>query len=279
MDIIEIIKAIIYGIVEGITEWLPVSSTGHLIILNDFLMLKGISEEFWDLFLVVIQLGAIIAVIISFFSKLWPFGKNKSNEEKKMVWKSWLNIIIACIPAAVVGILLDDWLDEHLYNKLTVSITLIVYGILFIVLEIFNSKRTFSINEMKDLTWKSALIIGCAQMLSLIPGTSRSGITILGAMLIGCNRNVSAEFSFYLSIPVMIGASLLKVVKFALSGALLSLNEGIILFTGCIVSFAVSILIVNFLMKFIKKHDFKIFGIYRICLGILLLVLFFVEIL
>ena len=279
MDFIEILKAIIYGIVEGITEWLPVSSTGHLIILNDYLMLNNISEEFWDLFLVVIQLGAIIAVIISFFNKLWPFGKNKSVEDKKVVWKSWLNIIIACIPAAVIGILLDDWLDEHLYNKLTVSITLIIYGVLFIVLEIFNSKRSFSVNEMKDLTWKSALIIGCAQMLSLIPGTSRSGITILAAMLIGCNRNVSAEFSFYLSIPVMIGASLLKVVKFVLSGANLTLNEGIILLTGCIVSFAISILVVNFLMKFIKKHDFKIFGIYRIFLGILLLVLFFVEIL
>lgn len=275
MNIIDILIAIIYGIVEGITEWLPVSSTGHLIILERFLKFNEISDEFWDLFLVVIQLGAIIAVICNFFTKLNPISKKKTPEEKKGIWKTWGLILIACLPAAIVGVFLDDILDQYLYNEITVSITLIVYGIIFIVLEYFNSKRTFKIIDVKEFTWKTALIIGLAQMLSLIPGTSRSGITILAALLIGCNRSSACEFSFFLSIPVMVGASLLKLLKFILSGASLSLNEGMILLTGCVVAFAISLLVVNFLMKFIKKHDFKVFGIYRIILGIILLIIFF----
>ncbi len=274
MNFIDILIAILYGIVEGISEWLPISSTGHLIILERFLGFHDISPEFWELFLVVIQLGAIFAVVLNFFAKLFPFGKKKSAEEKKSIWKTWGLILIACLPAAVVGLLFDDLLNTYLYNEITVSITLIVYGIAFIVLEHFNAKKEFKITDVRDFTWKTALIIGAAQMLSLIPGTSRSGITILAALLIGCNRSSACEFSFYLSIPVMVGASLLKLVKYLLSGASLSLNEGMILLSGCVVAFAVSLLVVNFLMKYIQKHDFKIFGVYRIALGILLIILF-----
>lgn len=274
MNFIDILIAILYGIVEGISEWLPISSTGHLIILERFLGFHDISPEFWELFLVVIQLGAIFAVVLNFFAKLFPFGKKKSAEEKKSIWKTWGLILIACLPAAVVGLLFDDLLNTYLYNEITVSITLIVYGIAFIVLEYFNAKKEFKITDVRDFTWKTALIIGAAQMLSLIPGTSRSGITILAALLIGCNRSSACEFSFYLSIPVMVGASLLKLVKYLLSGASLSLNEGMILFSGCVVAFAVSLLVVNFLMKYIQKHDFKVFGVYRIALGILLIILF-----
>lgn len=274
MNFIDILIAILYGIVEGISEWLPISSTGHLIILERFLGFHDISPEFWELFLVVIQLGAIFAVVLNFFAKLFPFGKKKSVEEKRSIWKTWGLILIACLPAAVVGLLFDDLLNTYLYNEITVSITLIVYGIAFIVLEHFNAKKEFKITDVRDFTWKTALIIGAAQMLSLIPGTSRSGITILAALLIGCNRSSACEFSFYLSIPVMVGASLLKLVKYLLSGASLSLNEGMILLSGCVVAFAVSLLVVNFLMKYIQKHDFKIFGVYRIALGILLIILF-----
>jgi len=274
MNFIDILIAILYGIVEGISEWLPISSTGHLIILERFLGFHDISPEFWELFLVVIQLGAIFAVVLNFFAKLFPFGKKKNAEEKKSIWKTWGLILIACLPAAVVGLLFDDLLNTYLYNEITVSITLIVYGIAFIVLEYFNAKKEFQITDVRDFTWKTALIIGAAQMLSLIPGTSRSGITILAALLIGCNRSSACEFSFYLSIPVMVGASLLKLVKYLLSGASLSLNEGMILLSGCVVAFAVSLLVVNFLMKYIQKHDFKVFGVYRIALGILLIILF-----
>ncbi len=271
---IDILKSILFGIIEGITEWLPVSSTGHMIILESLLDVKetyGIA--FWDFFLVAIQLGAIIAVIICFFNKLWPFGKNKDVEVKKNTWLIWLKVIVACLPAAVIGLLFDDWLNEHLYNSITVSITLIIYGILFIVIEIFNKKRNFKINDMKDLTISTALIIGFIQLLSLIPGTSRSGVTILGAMLIGCNRTVSAEFSFFLSIPVMLGASLLKGIKFFIDNTITT-NQIIFLIVGLLVAFVVSMLVIKLLMKYIKKHDFKIFGIYRIILGIILIILF-----
>ncbi len=274
MNFIDILIAILYGIVEGISEWLPISSTGHLIILERFVGFKEISAEFWELFLVVIQLGAIFAVVLNFFAKLFPFGKKKSPEEKKSIWKTWGLILIACIPAAVVGLLFDDLLNRYLYNEITVSITLIVYGIAFIVLEYARAKREFKITDVRSFTWKTALIIGLAQMLSLIPGTSRSGITIIAALLIGCNRSSACEFSFYLSIPVMVGASLLKMVKYLLSGATLSLNEGMILLSGCVVAFAVSLLVVNFLMKYIQKHDFKVFGVYRIVLGIVLIAIF-----
>lgn len=271
---IDILKSILFGIVEGITEWLPVSSTGHMIILESLLDVKetyGIA--FWNFFLVAIQLGAIIAVIICFFNKLWPFGKSKLQEVKVETWKTWLKVIIACLPAAIIGIFFDDWLDEHLYNSITVSITLIVYGILFIVIEIFNKRRSFKINDMKELSYRTALIIGLIQLLSLIPGTSRSGVTILGAMLIGCNRTVSAEFSFFLSIPVMLGASLLKGVKFFMDNSITG-NQVIFLVVGMLVAFVVSMLVIKFLMKYIKKHDFKVFGVYRIILGIILIILF-----
>lgn len=271
---IDILKSILFGIVEGITEWLPVSSTGHMIILESLLDVKeSYGQEFWDFFLVAIQLGAIIAVIICFFNKLWPFGKNKEVEVKKNTWLIWLKVIIACLPAAIIGLFFDDWLNEHLYNSITVTITLILYGILFIVIEIFNKKRNFKINDMKEMSLQIALIIGLIQLLALIPGTSRSGVTILGAMLIGCNRTVAAEFSFFLSIPVMLGASLLKGIKFFMNNTI-NTNQIIFLVVGLLVAFIVSLLVIKLLMKYIKKHDFKIFGYYRIILGVILLVLF-----
>ncbi len=272
----QILQAILFGIVEGISEWLPISSTGHMILLEKFLNVqKTFGEEFWDLFLVVIQLGAIIAVIIYFFDKLWPFSKKKTIEERKDTWHTWGKTLIACLPAAIIGILFDDILDQYLYNEITVSITLIVYGILFILLEMFNKKREFTTHSVKQMTYKTALIIGAIQLLALIPGTSRSGVTILGAMLIGCSRSTSAEFSFFLSIPVMAGASLLKAVKyFVVDNQSISLDQGIFLAVGCLVAFGVSLLVVKWLMNFVKKHDFKPFGIYRIILGIILIVYF-----
>ena len=277
MNILDILLAILYGIVEGITEWLPVSSTGHMIILEDFLHFQNISEDFFELFLVVIQLGAILAVILSFFTKLFPFGKSKPKEEKKEIWRTWGLILIACLPAAIIGLIFDDLLDQYLYNKLTVSITLIIYGILFIVIEYFTSKKQINYEEVRNFSWKTALIIGGAQVLALIPGTSRSGVTILAALLIGCSRSSACEFSFYLSIPVMFGASLLKTVKFIMKGAVLSTNEIMILVVGCLVAFLVSLLIVKLLMKYIKKHDFKVFGYYRILLGIVLIILYIIQ--
>ena len=271
---LDILKSILFGIIEGITEWLPVSSTGHMIILESLLDVKdSYGQAFWDFFLVAIQLGAIIAVIICFFNKLWPFGKSKDVEVKKNTWLIWLKVIIACLPAAIIGLLFDDWLNEHLYNSITVSITLIIYGVFFIVIEIFNKKRSFKINDIKDMSISTALIIGFIQLLSLIPGTSRSGVTILGAMLIGCNRTVSAEFSFFLSIPVMLGASLLKGVKFFMDNSITT-DQIVFLLVGMVVAFVVSMLVIKFLMRYIKKHDFKVFGVYRIVLGIILIILF-----
>ncbi len=282
MGFIEVLKAILFGIVEGITEWLPISSTGHLIILEELLNVEeAYGHAFWSLFLVVIQLGAILAVVVCFFRKLNPFGKSlldstrtKTKEERNAVWLLWAKVIVACLPAAIVGLVLDDILDKYLYNCITVSITLIVYGIAFIGLEIWNKKRTFVINETGQLSWKTAVFIGCFQLLALIPGTSRSGVTILGAMLLLCNREVASEFSFFLSIPVMLGASLLKGVKYFIDGNMLDGSQILFLGIGCVVAFGVSLLVIRFLMAFIKKHDFKPFGIYRIVLGILLLILF-----
>lgn len=283
MEFIEVLKAILFGIIEGITEWLPVSSTGHMIILESLFDVKNCySEAFWSLFLVVIQLGAILAVVICFFNKLNPFGgksliepeRKKNKEEKKRIWMLWAKVIVACLPAAIVGLVLDDILDKYLYNSITVAITLIIYGGLFIGLEIWNKKRSFKINTTDELTWTHALLIGCFQLLALIPGTSRSGVTILGAMLLLCNREVASEFSFFLSIPVMLGASLLKVVKFLIEGNPIVTNEVLFLLIGCVVAFGVSMLVIKFLMAYIKKHDFKVFGYYRIVLGILLIILF-----
>ena len=287
---INIIKIILFGIVEGVTEWLPVSSTGHMIIFEQVFNVQEIfdgGKVFWDFFLVAIQLGAILAVICCFFNKLNPFGgkslinpnEKKSAEEKKDIWLLWVKVLVACLPAAIIGLLLDDWLDSVFYNSITVSITLIVYGVLFIVMEYWNKRREFKINDVKDLSFRTALIIGCIQLLALIPGTSRSGVTILGAMLILCNRSVACEFSFFLSIPVMFGASLLKGVKYFMDTDSYSGNDFILLFIGMVVAFAVSMIIIKFLMSFIKKHDFKPFGIYRICLGILLIILFATKVL
>lgn len=275
----QIVQAILFGVVEGITEWLPVSSTGHMILLEKFLDVQTkFGEEFWELFLVVIQLGAIGAVIIYFFDKLWPFSKKKTKEQKIDTWHTWGKTLVACLPAAVIGLLFDDILNKYLYNEITVSITLIVYGVLFIVLETLNKKRTFNTNSVKEMSYKTALIIGAMQLLALIPGTSRSGVTILGAMLIGCSRSTSAEFSFFLSIPVMAGASLLKAAKyFIVDGLSINSDQIIFLSVGCIVAFVVSLLIVKWLMNFVKKHDFKPFGIYRIILGIVLLTYFLLS--
>ena len=257
-----------------------------MILLEDFLNVTNMftkegfenyGEAFWGLFLVVIQLGAIGAVIIYFFNKLWPFSKNKTKEEKIVVYHTWGKTLLACIPAAIIGLLFDDFLDEHLYNALTVSITLVIYGILFIVIEHFFKKKEFKIHSIKNMSYKTALIIGLMQLLALIPGTSRSGVTILGAMLIGVNRETSAEFSFFLSIPVMLGASLLKVVKFVLEFGMFGLQEGIFLLVGFLMAFIVSLLTVKWLMNFVKKHNFKPFGIYRIVLGIILLIYFIIS--
>ena len=280
---IKILKAILFGIIEGITEWLPISSTGHMILLEDLLHVKDMfikegsptyGDAFWNMFLVVIQLGAILAVIIFFWKKLWPFTKKKTKEERKDIYNIWLKTLIACLPAAIIGLLFDDLLDKYLYNSWTVSITLIVYGIFFILMEIWNKKRNLKIESVKDISYRYALIIGAMQLLALIPGTSRSGVTILGAMLLGINRKAGAEFSFYLSIPIMFGASLLKGVKFFIDFGMPGLNETIFLLVGCLTAFIISLLVIKWLMNFIKKHNFMPFGIYRIVLGVILIIYF-----
>lgn len=272
---LDIIKSIIYGIVEGITEWLPISSTGHLILLEDLIPFKNVSAGFFEMYEVVIQLGAIIAVILLFFKKLWPFQNKPSLEgaERYINLKSinlWLKVLVASLPSAIIGLPLDDILDTHLYNKTTVSITLILYGILFILVERFNKSRTPKITKTSGITFKTAALIGCFQMLALIPGTSRSGATILGAILIGLSRPAAAEFSFFLAIPTMVGASLLKIVKF-LSEASFTGEEIFILLVGMIVSFVVSVLAIRALMAYVKKKDFSFFGYYRIVLGLIVM--------
>lgn len=279
MDLIEILKVIVLGIVEGITEWLPISSTGHLILVDEFLKLKA-SDDFKEMFDVVIQLGAILAVIVIYFKKLWPL--DKENEVKKVQWNKeklvlWGKILVACVPAAIIGILFDDVIDEYFYNPYVVSITLIIYGIAFIIIEMLHKGKEFKITTLGKLSIKTALIIGVFQVLALIPGTSRSGATIVGAMLIGTDRTVAAEFTFYLAIPVMLGASLLKMVKFLLGGGVLGASEIVYLLVGMVVAFVVSIVVIKFLMAYIKKHDFKVFGIYRIILGIAVLVFFAIK--
>lgn len=272
MKFIEMLKAIFLGIVEGITEWLPVSSTGHMILVDEFMRLK-VSAEFMELFLVVIQLGAISAVPVFFFGKLNPFSKNKTSEEKKATWTLWTKVVVGVLPAAIIGVLLDDFLDEHLYNYIVVSIALVVYGIVFILIEKAknsgaNVSNSFRVERIEDLTYRDALVIGAFQVLSLIPGTSRSGSTIIGGMMAGVSRSVSAEFSFFMAIPVMIGASLLKIVKFISEGYTVNTAELGLLFIGILVSFIVSLFSIKFLMDFVKRHTFIPFGIYRIVLGI-----------
>lgn len=270
MFIWEILKTILLGIVEGITEWLPISSTGHMILFNEFLSLN-VSPEFWELFEVVIQLGAILAVIVLFFRKLNPFAPSKSKVEKKDTWTLWFRIILAVLPSAVIGLLLDDWFTEHFYNYTVVAIALIVYGIAFIVIEKLRQNKTVRVDCMENIGWRDALMIGCFQILAIIPGTSRSGSTILGAMLFGLSRTAAAEFSFYLAIPTMAGASLLKGVKFFMDGNTIGTNEWIILLVGCVTAFLVSMLVIRYLMDYVRRHSFSAFGIYRIVLGILVL--------
>ena len=276
MNIIEILKVIVLGIVEGITEWLPISSTGHLIIVNEFLKLKA-SDAFVEMFNVVIQLGAILAVIVLYFKRLWPIDKKK--DSKGLEWNKdklilWAKILVACVPAGIIGILFDDKIDEIFYNPYVVSVTLIIYGVAFILIEIRNRNKEFKITDGKAMTFKTALIIGLFQVLALIPGTSRSGATIVGAMLIGTSRTAAAEFTFFLAIPVMAGASLVKILKFVSDGTGFTQNELYMLIIGMLVAYLVSMLVIKFLMSYIRKHDFKPFGVYRIILGIAVLLYF-----
>lgn len=282
MEFINYINAVILGIIEGITEWLPISSTGHLILAEEFFGLKNISPEFTEMFNVVVQLGAILAVIVIFWKKLWPFafGEGKKIVAKKQTFSLWFKVIIAVLPAAVIGLPLDDWMDEHLHNPIVVAATLIIYGVAFIVVENLFKNKTPKIESENDLTYKTAFLIGCFQVLSLIPGTSRSGSTILGGILLGTSRTAAAEFSFFLAIPVMLGASLLKVLKYVMflmeSGMGFSAERFIVLAIGMVVAFVVSVLAIKFLLAYIKKKDFKAFGWYRIVLGLLVLAYFYI---
>lgn len=285
-NFIEILKVIFLGIVEGITEWLPISSTGHLILVEEFIKLN-VSQEFWDMFMVVIQLGAIMAVVVLYWKDLWPFRNKKpkhqnvTNVEKaagvlcrfvkidKMIM--WFKILVSCLPAIIIGLPFNDFIEEKFNNWFVVSVMLIVYGVMFLIVEDYNEKRQAKYNSISEITWKTALIIGIFQVLSLIPGTSRSGATIIGGILVGASRTVAAEYTFFLAIPVMFGASLLKIVKFGLN---FTSWEVVILLAGMAVSFVVSVLAIKFLMGYIKKHNFKVFGWYRIVLGIIVILFF-----
>ena len=276
MTFIEFLIATLYGIVEGITEWLPISSTGHMILLDQWLNVGSrFGDKFWQLFLVVIQLGAILAVVVLFWNKLWPFG-NKTKEEKKNIWLTWRNVVIAIIPAVIFGLVYEHFdLDAKLNSFIIVGLMLVLYGIIFIILERYNKNRTFKITSVAYMSSKIALIIGFVQVLALIPGTSRSGVTILGAMLLACDRKTAAEFSFFLSIPVMFGASLLKSVKYFADGYTISAPQALFLITGMVVAFVISIIAIKFLLKYVNTHDFIIFGYYRIFLGLIVIILYF----
>ncbi len=283
IDFIEILKVIFLGIVEGITEWLPISSTGHMILVDEFIKL-AVSENFKEFFFVIIQLGAIMAVVVLYFKKLFPFefkkvdGKNKIISNKD-TWILWGKVLIACVPAGIIGLLFDDLLDTYLYNAITVSLMLIIYGILFIIVERRNKGKEERVKDLKSISIKDALIIGIFQILALIPGTSRSGATILGAILIGVSRGVAAEFTFFLAIPVMVGASLFKMLKFIGEGFVMVSSEWVILIVGLLTAFIVSIIAIKFLMSYIKKNDFQAFGVYRIILGLIVLACMFTGIL
>ena len=275
--IIELLKAVLFGIVEGITEWLPVSSTGHMILLDEFIRLK-ISPEFYEMFQVVIQLGAIAAVVLLFFHKLNPFSRKKDTAQKKATWQLWFKVVAAVIPSAVIGLLLDDWMDAHLYNYIVVAIALIVYGVFFLFLEKGNNGRHLKqVKSVYEIDYRTAIFIGCFQCLSLIPGTSRSGSTILGAIFLGVSRSAGAEFSFFLAIPTMLGASALKLLKFLLSGVSATGMELGVLAVGCVVSFLVSLLVIRGLMEYVRKHSFRLFGVYRIVLGVIVVGYFVVK--
>ena len=303
VSLTEILKAALFGLVEGITEWLPISSTGHMLLLDQFVTLD-VSRDFWDMFLVVIQLGAILAVCVLFFHQLNPFSGTKSAEEKRGTWRLWAQIVVACLPAAIVGIPLDDWMEEHLSSPFVIAAALIVYGVIFIVIETRRAHRAQAVaaagagqgrhmaaadpyaspselagadarvTSIEELGWKTDIGIGIFQVLSIVPGTSRSGSTIIGGLLLGCSRTVAAEFTFYLAVPVMFGASGLRLVKFFLKGNTFAMDETVILLVGCAVAFVVSLVAIRFLMSFVKKHDFKPFGWYRIILGVAVIVYF-----
>lgn len=275
MDVLEILKSIFYGIVEGITEWLPISSTGHMILLEEILPMN-VSASFWEVFLVVVQLGAILAVVLLYWKKLFPL--NLSNKNRPLlrydILQLWFKILVACIPAAIVGLLFDDWLNEHLYHSVVVAIMLILVGLAFLFLENRNRYQRARVTVLSQITYRDALIIGIFQLIAAIfPGTSRSGATIIGALMIGVSRTIAAEFTFFLAIPVMFGASLLKLVKFGLAFSGMELG---LLFVGMLSAFIVSLLVIRFLMAYIKKHDFKVFGYYRIALGIVVLAFFLI---
>lgn len=272
--LIEILKAVLFGIVEGITEWLPISSTGHMILVDQFVNLN-VSADFYKMFEVVIQLGAIMAVVVLFWNKLWPFHmKNEKPAWKDGALSMWLKIIVAVIPAAIIGVLFDDKIDELFYHPVPVAIALIVVGVLFIVVETIMKGKKPSIRNIGQITYKAAVIIGLFQVLAAVfPGTSRSGATIIGALLIGVSRATAAEFTFFLAVPVMFGASLLKVIKYIAAGVAMTGSELVILVIGTLVAFIVSVFVIKFLMSYIKKHDFKVFGWYRIVLGILVLLI------
>ena len=274
---IEILKAVLFGIVEGITEWLPVSSTGHMILLDEFVKLK-VSPEFYEMFQVVIQLGAIAAVLVLFFQKLNPFDKKKNPKQKHNTWVLWMKVIVAVAPSAVLGLALDDWMDAHLYNYVVVAIALIVYGVAFLFVERVNEQqKDVLIQSVHKIDYRTALLIGAFQCLSLIPGTSRSGSTILGAILLGVSRSAGAEFSFFLAIPTMLGASALKVLKFMLEGVKATGGEMLILLVGTVVSFIVSMLVIKALMEYVRKRSFAAFGYYRIVLGFVVIGYFLVK--
>ena len=267
---LDVLKVIIFGIVEGITEWLPISSTGHLIIMEEILKLSQ-SDAFWEMFQVVIQLGAILAVVVIYFHKLNPFSPEKTQKQKMMTWQIWIKVVIGCIPAGVVGLLFDKQIDKWLYHWYIVAIMLIVYGVLFIIVENYQKGKAPKVTKMSQLTLPMILIIGVFQMLAMIPGTSRSGATIVGALMIGVSRSLAAEYTFFLAIPVMFGASAVKLIKFGLH---FTAMEAFLLILGMAVSFAVSIVAIKFLMNYIRKNDFKVFGYYRIVLGIVVLLYF-----
>jgi len=274
LSLIEILKVVFLGIVEGITEWLPISSTGHMLLVDEFLQLNA-SDEFKEMFFVVIQLGAILAVVLLFWNKMWPF--QFSNKRRSIfryeVWNMWFKVVVACIPGAIVTILFDDYIESHFHTPLVIAATLIIYGVLFIVIENWNRGRRPRITRLRDITYSTALLIGLFQVLSIIPGTSRSGSTIIGALLLGVSRTAAAEFTFFLAVPVMFGLSALKLIKF---GFAFAVSEVVILLVGCVVAFVVSVVVIKFLMDYIRRHDFSLFGLYRIALGILVLLYFFV---
>ena len=272
LSFIEILKVVFLGIVEGVTEWLPISSTGHMLLVDEFISLTA-STDFKEMFFVVIQLGAILAVVTIFWNKMWPFQlKDKTQPVmKKDTWSMWFKTVVACIPGAIVTILFDNYIEAHLHTAVVIAIALIFYGIAFIVIENWNKTRTPKVETLNDITYKTAFLIGMFQVLSIIPGTSRSGATIIGALLIGVSRVAAAEFTFFLAVPVMFGLSALKMIKFGLS---FTSAEFAILIIGCVVAYLVSIVVIKFLMSYIKKHDFKIFGWYRIVLGVIVLAYF-----